>query len=340
MKIGYITESFSGSKGNGITSQAITWYKLLTENYNDIEVVLINPWESYDLRAFDIIHLFGCSNMWFYDVTRKLKNLGIKVVWSPICDNIDKPSTQKIKATFHVPFLKLISLPYIRKKEYELVDKVFVRSNYEKRYIEEAYGVPNHKFAMVRLAMSYNDKSYTIAGKEDFCLHISSIYQQRKNVIRLIEAAKKYGFKLVLAGNKGGDKDFKPLCDAIGDASNIKVLGFISEEEKLDLYKRAHVFALPSIMEGVGIVALDAAHFGCNVVITELGGPKEYYDIPGRGTCCVTVNPFSVDSIGKGVLQAMKTPCSPVIKTHVDDNFSESAIGLKLVKAYEEILTC
>lgn len=47
-------------------------------------------------------------------------------------------------------------------------------------------------------------------------------------------------------------------------------------------------------MEGVGIVAVDAAIYGCEIVITNIGGPKEYYD-----NMAYTVNPYNIDDIGK-----------------------------------------
>ena len=48
----------------------------------------------------------------------------------------------------------------------------------------------------------------------------------------------------------------------IGDSTNIEILGFVSDDELISLYNRAKVFALPSINEGVGLVALEAAVHG------------------------------------------------------------------------------
>lgn len=61
---------------------------------------------------------------------------------------------------------------------------------------------------------------------------------KEKNVISLIKAAKKYDFKLVLAGNMGTEKEFEVLKKAIGNNANIEVLGYISEEKKIELYKK------------------------------------------------------------------------------------------------------
>src|SRR5690606_27226277 len=107
-------------------------------------------------------------------------------------------------------------------------------------------------------------------------------------------------FRLVLAGSTGSEEEFRPIKEEIGDATNIEVLGFISEETKLDLYSKAKVFALPSLWEGVGIVALDAAVFGCKIVITKNGGPKEYYNGMAE-----VVDPLDIDSIGTSILKLL-----------------------------------
>ena len=166
------------------------------------------------------------------------------------------------------------------------------------------------------------------------CLHISSIYQPRKNVIRLVDAAKKYGFNLILAGNTGSDEQFRPIKDAIGNASNIEVLGFVSEKEKLELYQKAKVFALPSIQEGVGIVALDAAVLGCEIAITDIGGPKEYYY--GK---CAEVAPYDVDSIGQGITSLLngEKQYQPSLSKELIAKYSPGAMANKLVNVYKEL---
>ena len=335
MNIYYIVDSLTGSLGNGITSQAMTWADIL-EKHQGIIVHKVNPWVSYSYKKGDIVHLFGSSGTWFLSATQNLKAKGCKVVWSPICDNIDNPVSQRLKTHLGSDKLQLYSLPMVRKKAYVVVDCVFVRSQYEKEYIMKAYRVVENKIRIVPLSISYDDHSHVnVDDRETFCLHISSISDERKNVLRLIKAAKKFGFRLVLAGKKGSVSQFKPLADEIGNSDNIEVMGFISEEQKLDLYRRAKVFALPSIKEGVGIVALDAAHFGCEVVITDVGGPKEYY-----GDLAWKVNPYSVDEIGQAILEAMTKTHQPALKTHVDKEYSKNSIADKLIKSYENLREC
>ena len=136
--------------------------------------------------------------------------------------------------------------------------------------------------------------------KEKFCFHISRFTDGRKNVMRLMEAAVKYKFQLVVAGSRGSAAGFAPFKEMADRHDNITILGYLTEEELQGYYSRAKVFALPSICEGVGLVALEAAMHHCDIVLTNLGAPKEYY-----GGHAHLVDPYSVDEIGRAVTEAL-----------------------------------
>ena len=123
-----------------------------------------------------------------------------------------------------------------------------------------------------------------------------------------------------------GDSERGWLNGLVGDSKNIEYVGEISEAELLDYYKRAKVLALPSMFEGVGMVALEGAAYGCEVVLTNVGAPKEYYD--GRA---ILVNPSSVDEIGQGISKAIKERfAQPELKTYIETHYSEHALMSEL----------
>lgn len=332
MKIAYILypNVIVSNKSNGIRSQAETWASILRSLGHEVEYV--SEWGNYDWHTIDAIHLFGDGYWWGF--VKFLVKLNPNIYLSPIID--PQPNA------FHKKSIKSRAKSYIKdflfkkrespmQRDIKIFKKIFVRSQFEMEYVMKMYGVPEKNFVLVPLSYSTSCQQYDKVKKENFCLHISSIYQDRKNVIRLIEAAKKYDFRLVLAGNKGNSEQFEPIKKAIDSSNNIEVLGFISEEEKLDLYKRAKVFALPSIQEGVGIVALDAAYYGCEIAITNIPGPKEYYS--GR---CVEVDPFEIDSIGEGVVSLLRNEkrFQPDLEEYIKKNYSPQAIGVQLLSAY------
>lgn len=337
MKIAYIIypNVIVSNKSNGIRSQAITWAECLRRN--GIDVDLINNWDDYSWKEYDIIHFFG-GGSWLAPLAERLKKYCKIIVWSPIEDPTQGSSIgYKLIETIkkHLPSIFRTSYFYANQNA-KSVDYILVRSKYEEEYVNKVYRYSRGKTTIIPLSYSQSveDACQDLPTKENFCLHISSIYQKRKNVIPLIMAAKKYSFKLILAGNKGSDKQFAPIKEAIGNAKNIEVLGFITEEQKIDLYKRAKVFALPSLTEGVGIVALDAALYGCEIVITNIKGPKEYYN--GR---CTEVNPRDTDAIGKAVVAYLDNDISyqPYLKDYLSDKYSLDHITEKLIHFYKEL---
>ena len=199
--------------------------------------------------------------------------------------------------------------------------------------MRDAFDVPPKKLMLVPIGFEVEPQDMGEGGsRESFCLHVSTLYQPRKNVLRLIGAAKKYGFRLVLAGAHGTQSDFEPIQKAIGDAPNIEIKGFLSEEELRNLYLRAKVFALPSIEEGVGIVALNAGVLGANIVITDRGGPKEYF-----GDKAQIVNPMDGDAIGHAVMKALDdNNTQPGLSRELLQKYSTTAISSMLLKSYQE----
>ncbi|WP_270711478.1 glycosyltransferase [Phocaeicola coprophilus] len=341
MKVAFIIypEVIVSNQSNGIRSQAFTWGDALKKN--NIEVEYINNWNNYNWKDFDIIHFF-CGGEWIYNLAKRLKKINNNIILSPIIDPECKYNYIKSNIKYQLSSITRNKINfndnvYTTHKTLSIFKKICTRSNFEKEFIHQVYHIAETKLEIVPLSYSpfIEKETIDLSKKEKFCLHISSIFHKRKNVLSLIEAAKRYKFQLILAGNKGTDLQFEPLKKAISNSSNIQVLGYISEQEKINLYKKAKVFALPSIQEGVGIVALDAACLGCEIAITNINGPKEYYN-----NMCVETNPYDIDSIGQGIVNLLddKIKFQPALKNFVIKEYSMQNTVDKLLKIYNSIL--
>lgn len=340
MKIAYILypEVVVSNRSNGVRSQAVSWANILKSLGHDVE--LVNNWGDYDWKTFDVIHLFGSGGSWVKNVLKRLSVINSNVVISPIIDPLQTESffLQKIRANTGRYTKNLVNTnDSLVRCGLNYGKIVLARSAYEKEHLIKVYGINQKKIEIIPLSYSKGYSEYVAENyiKEKFCFHVSSIYQERKNVIRLIRAARRYNFHLVLAGNKGSETDFALLKKEIDLSNNVEVLGFVSEKEKIELYKKAKVFALPSTQEGVGIVALDAALFGCEIAMTNIPGPKEYY-----GNQCLLFNPYNVDEIGKSIRLLLDGEVSfqPELKKYIDKKFSESRIGQDLISAYKKAI--
>lgn len=332
MKIGYICNQANCVSGvsNGIRMQAMIWRDALIEKGHDVE--LINSWGDYDWNSFDLVHSFGFNDS--ISFLGDLKKRGVQTACSPIIDTIQSQWIYKIASKWGSERLRLFSPGFYLRSHKKDIDIFFARSNYEASYINYCFDVPLDRIEIVPLSYRTSADQLYLGQKEDFCFHVSSITQERKNVMRLIKAAIKYKFNLVLAGSTGTPQAFEPFKKLIDENDNIKCLGFITEEELESLYSRAKVFALPSINEGVGLVALEAAMHGCGVVLTNVGGPQEYY----KSDLVRLVSPYSIDEIGESVLQALKDPRQPELFYHLKNNYALDVCIEKLIVSYNKLI--
>lgn len=332
MNIAYvITESYCINPYNGIRVQAETWAEELSRQGE--RVVRINPWEKYNWEEFDIIHIFGPCEF-ILNFTRTLYGKNRNIVFSPIIDTIQSLTMYRLVSLWGSEKLRLASPNYTIHQASKYICHWFVRSNYELKYVHKGYSIPKEIISVIPLSYRLSVSNFN-EKRESFCLHISKITDGRKNVKRLIQAAIDYNFNLVLAGSISNEADFKPLKSLIDTHENIVYLGRISDEELLDLYNRAKVFALPSINEGVGMVAVEAAACGCDIVITNFGGPKEYYNGMAK-----EVNPYNIAQIGEAVLNYINGDSSqPQLYEHIKNNYSLSKCVYMMRQKYMQICT-
>ena len=107
---------------------------------------------------------------------------------------------------------------------------------------------------------------------DKFLLFVGRI-EQRKNIENIIKAfeilKEKYNIsqKLVLAGRPGhGYEKIKSQILNLKSKKDIVELGYVSEDEKWELLKKADVFVFPTLYEGFGIPILEAQSVGTPVV--------------------------------------------------------------------------
>lgn len=128
----------------------------------------------------------------------------------------------------------------------------------------------------------------------EFVLFIGTL-EPRKNLARLAAAMQRPGMPgpLVVAGAAGwGDV-------GVVDHGNTIFLGFIPDGDLAALYANATVFAYPSEREGFGLPVAEAMAQGVAVVTSQGTSTEEV-----AGGAAVLVDPFDVDDIARGVIEA------------------------------------
>lgn len=330
MKIAFVIGVPVVFAGHGVVGQMLTWKRGLESLGHN--VILVSPWEYYDWKTFDIVHFFMFSE-YVADFIELVCTVNKNIVFSPILDPNFSIFSMKMLSYWGNTKFKLSNRYYRIRKIAPLISMFSTRSEFESRYVEKAWGVRRNHIFKVPLSYNYLN-SENSENRENFCFHASYLADDRKNVKRLVAAAKKFGFPLKLAGKLRNKCERQKVLSWIENVPNVEYLGFLPQKQLLDTYRKAKVFALPSTNEGVGIVALDAAAMGCDIVVTNLGGPKEYY-----GSLATRINPYSIDDIGQAIVKNLSGfSKQPALQKYVQKNFSLRNIAERLQVMYQKVL--
>ena len=333
MNIAIIQSTEAVAKNGGVRVQGVMWGAGLKGLGHHVD--LINFWENHEWNDYDAIIVLAVGQM-FPAIVNHLNKCHVNIVIAPILD--PTVSIKRFKFMYkywNFRFLRLYTQEYFRHRGMNLGNWYLARSVFEKTYISEVFNIPKDRISVVPLSFRTEPINY-FPDKMNFCFHASRLYDRGKNVERLILAAKKYNFRLVLAGFLHGDVEKKWLCNLIDGAPNIEYVGVLTDSELIEFYKKAKVFALPSFVEGVGMVALEAASYGCEIVLTKLGAPKEYYD--GQA---VLVDPKSIDEIGESIVKCLSDGyAQPKLQKFVLEKYSLRECSIQLEKALQESIRC
>jgi len=140
-----------------------------------------------------------------------------------------------------------------------------------------------------------------------FLLTVAGV-ERRKNHRRIIQAfaasgLREQGYSYVFCGPRGNSaSDVSALA---GMAAGVHALGYLADPQLRWLYRNASGFVLPSLLEGFGLPALEAAQHELVSVISA-GGAQE--EAAGKGA--ISVDPTSIASIANGMRQLVEMPAS------------------------------
>lgn len=153
---------------------------------------------------------------------------------------------------------------------------------------------------------------------------------ERKNVLRLVEAFRSLGRgSLVLVGDG-------PLRARVNGAPGVTAVGRVPHERVGDWIAACEVLCLPSTVEPLGQVVLEAMASERSVVATRVGGPPELVP-PEAG---VLVDPESTEDIAAGMAAAAGLPSPNVAARRAaaehDVRRQAARMGAVLEKAIRE----
>jgi glycosyltransferase involved in cell wall biosynthesis len=141
---------------------------------------------------------------------------------------------------------------------------VITVSDFSRREIEEVLGV-----TATVIPNGVSERFKPSSGKGDYALVVGSRIA-RKNLSALnatADALKEHCIELVAAGSGRGYMQ--------AEATSIRQLGYVPDEELPALYAKARVLLMPSLYEGFGLPCLEAMASGTPVVAADRGALPE-----------------------------------------------------------------
>ena len=255
-------------------------------------------WGSFDLSKYDIVI---SSASWYIT-----KGFGHRQAPVEICYchtpprwlygyttsvNFQKYPIIKTYANIVGHFMRLYDFKQAQKVNYFIANSKETASRIKKFYRRDSTVI----YPPVELP---NSKIKIQKSKKDYYLIVSRLVGG-KGIELALEAAKKSGFTLRIAGAQSGYWDFDRESKG-----NVEFLGPVSDEELSELYKGAKAFLALSKDEDFGITPVEAMSLGVPVIAFNGGGYKETVVNNKTG---ILFDDYSSDGLIKAIKEFEKT---------------------------------
>tara|TARA_R110002124_G_scaffold261859_2_gene427835 strand:+ start:7681 stop:8712 length:1032 start_codon:yes stop_codon:yes gene_type:complete len=342
MKIGFIAPNSIAAVNGGLRTQALLTARHLKEL--EVEVIFISPWDTISSKDIDLFHIFSAS-IENHGIVSRLYEQNKKIVLSPVLFSNRKASNIRRLLNIEEKLTSIssgIRSEFAQKKEIcEKADLVLPNTTAEGKLIHAAFSISDSKIKVIPNGVEkrFIESNATLfeekMGFKDFVLFAGQSSAPRKNVLTLLEAFQGIDEKLVIIGDFSNSK-YSKKCVLLAEKNpNIYLLNTLEHDSELlsSAYAACKVFVLPSQFETPGISAMEAALAGANIVITEVGGPRDYFEEYAN-----YVSPFSKSSIKTGIQKALKKPKTENLQTHILQNYTWDKVAEQTLIQYKRML--
>ncbi len=220
---------------------------------------------------------------------------------------------------------------------------------------------PIFKSIKNRKELTHTQKKYNLPHK--FVLYVGDV-NYNKNIANLIRACDLCNIPLVLVGKeaydlglikkhpeKEGPQDMirrmrgkvhpevlhvEELKELFATQKNVYRLGFVSDEDLVEIYNLATLYCQPSFYEGFGLTPLEAAASGCPILCAKTQALVELW-----GDAALYADPHNYKSIAKQIDRVMKDAYLKVaimkaVEKRVKD-FSWEKAAKETIEVYKKV---
>jgi glycosyltransferase involved in cell wall biosynthesis len=242
--------------------------------------------------------------------------LGIRALGLPVVTTIHHPLTVDRRASFArdltlpqaigtMQFYPVGMQAFVARR----TDRILTSSTASARDLERDFRVAPERLRMVANGVDTElfcpDRAAARDPNEILCVGRAS--DPNKGVRTLVEALALLpaSVRLTLVDDDSPDNPARRRAAQLGCGDRLRLVGRVSTEELLALYRRAALVVVPSRHEGFGLPAAEAMACGTPVVASAAGALPEVVRTGGGG---ILVEPESPQALAKGIVHLLEQP--------------------------------
>jgi glycosyltransferase involved in cell wall biosynthesis len=299
IKVGFVTKSLTdGNAQRGVGFYAKRLLPVIKDQCSMFNIEIFE--DKYD--DVDIVH-YPYFDLFYHTLPVFRKTKTVVTVHDVIPLEFPEVYKQGLKAKLNL---------YLQKLALSGVEGVITDSFYSLKNIRKYLNIPNEKLKPVYLAADEIFKPKKVTKKynlpKEFVLYVGDI-NYNKNIPGLIEACKLTKLPLVMVGRQA--KEIENMDLNHPELAHLKSLdldyplrlGFVADEDLVDIYNLASVYCQASFSEGFGLNPLEALACGTPVASSNRGSLPEVL-----GDNAVYFDPTDTKAISQAIMEAQKTP--------------------------------
>lgn len=238
-------------------------------------------------------------------------------------------------------YLKGVLNNYLNSQRYivESVDLLLPNSELELKALVSRLDISEVDYKVVNNAVdtSIFDSviSDSIVERRDDLVTFVARIDARKNQLGFLRSVMNESFTVRFIGGPGPNSKryFEKLKSLAEQRGNVEFLSQLSQEDVFKHMLEAKVNVLTSWVETPGLVSLEAAYGGCNIVVSDKGSVRDYFK-----NYAYYCDPADLESMRTAVQLAVSANYNPVIRDIIKTEYNWDYAARQTLDAYSSIL--
>ena len=277
--------------------------------------------------------------------------LGLRALGLPVVTTVHHPLTVDRRASFvrdesfrdaigTMTFYPVGMQSFVARR----IDALFTSSAASAAEIERDFGVDRGRIHMVANGVDTDlfCPDPAVAKSEDEILCVGRASDPNKGIHTLVEALARLPrrWSVTLVDDDHPDNTARKRARELSCADRLDIVGHVSTDELVRLYRRAALVVVPSRYEGFGLPAVEAMACGTPVVASAAGALPEVVGVGGGG---VLVEPNDPVALAEGITELMKRPStraelSALGRKRVDAAYAWPRVAEATAEVYRQVV--